>query len=176
VVVVIGTGSVPSTLSHRDSFQTAGAARHVAALVHATRAEALKRGVYVALTFKSSGDEFRFAMFADGNYDGVRSADIAAGIDRQVSAWVRIGDAFPRTAFGIVPGVPDPDSGSSLAGSPLKLGGSNMLSFAPAGGATSGTVYVRGPAEQQYAVRLLGATGRCRLLRFDFSERRWVAA
>jgi len=115
-------------------------------------------------------------MFADGNHDGVRSADMAAGIDRQVSAWVRIGDQFPRTAFGFAAGVTDPDSGSPLSGSPLKLGGSNVLSFGPAGGATSGTVYVRGPARQQYAVRLLGATGRSRLLRFDFREEKWFAA
>jgi hypothetical protein len=175
VAVVVGTASVPPLLSQRDALNAAGAARHVAALVHATRAEAVRRGVHVGLVFRSSGDAFRFAMFADGNFDGVRSADIVAGIDRQVSAWVRIGDAFPRAVFGFLPGVPDPDSGSSLTGSPVKLGGSSTLSFGPAGGATSGTVYLRGPAEQQYAVRMLGSTGRCRLLRFDFTERRWVA-
>jgi type II secretory pathway pseudopilin PulG len=176
VAAIIGAISVPVMLGQRDSLHAAGAARHVASLVHATRAEAVKRGVHVALVFQSSGESFRFAMFADGNYDGIRSADIAAGVDRQVSAWLRIGDQFPRAEFGIVPGVTDPDSGSILAGSPLKLGGSSVLSFGPAGGATSGTVYLRGPAAQQYAVRLLGATGRSRLLRFEFTERRWVIA
>jgi len=176
VAVTLGAASVPALLGQRDSLHAAGAARHVAALVHATRAESLKRGVHVALVFLPSGQDFRFATFADGNDDGVRAADIAAGIDRQVSAWMRIGDQFPRAAFGIVPGVADPDSGSTLTGSALKLGGSSMLSFGPAGGATSGTLYVRGPADQQYAVRLLGATGRSRLLRFDFGERRWVTA
>jgi hypothetical protein len=176
VALILGAISVPALNARRGALHAAGAARHVASLVHATRAEALKRGVHVAMVFRSSSEGYRFAMFADGNYDGVRSADMAAGTDRQVSAWVRIGDQFPGTAFGIVPGVADPDSGSSLSGSPLKLGGSSMLSFGPAGGATSGTLYVRGPADQQYAVRLLGATGRSRLLRFDFGERRWVTA
>lgn len=176
VAVTLGAASVPALLGQRDSLHAAGAARHVAALVHATRAESLKRGVHVALVFQWFGRDFRIAMFADGNYDGIRSADMAAGIDRQVSAWVLIGDQFPRAAFGIVPGVSDPDSASMLTGSPLKLGGSSVLSFGPAGGATSGTVYLRGPGEQQYAVRLLGATGRSRLLRFNFRERRWIAA
>ena len=176
IAVSVGAISVPALMGQRDWLHTAGAARHVAALMHATRAEALKRGVHVALVFLPSGQDFRFATFADGNDDGVRAADIAAGIDRQVSAWMRIGDQFPRAAFGIVPGVADPDSGSTLTGSALKLGGSSMLSFGPAGGATSGTVYLRGPAEQQYAVRLLGPTGRSRLLRFNFRERRWTAA
>ena len=176
VAVVVGAMAVPALMGQRDSLHAAAAARHLAALVHATRAESLKRGVHVALVFQPSGRDFRFAAFADGNYDGVRSADIAAGVDRQVSAWVRIGDQFPRAVFGIVPGVADPDSGSALTGSPLKLGGSSVLSFGPAGGATSGTLYLRGPAEQQYAVRLLGATGRSRLLRFDFRGRQWIAA
>ena len=176
VAIILGAISVPALTAQRDSLRAAGAARHVAALVHSARAEALKRGVHVALVFQASRDGLPFAMFADGNYDGIRTADMAAGVDRQVSAWVRIGDQFPGAAFGIVPGVTDPDSGSSLTGSPLKLGGSSVLSFGPAGAASSGTVYLRGPANQQYAVRLLGATGRSRLLRFDFRERRWVAA
>ena len=176
VALILGALSVPALTAQRDSLYAAGAARHVAAVMYTARAEALKRGVHVALVFQASRDGFRFAMFADGNFDGVRSADMSAGVDRQVSTWLRIGDQFPGAAFGIVPGAVDPDSGSALTGSPLKLGGSNVLSFGPAGGATSGTVYVRGPARQQYAVRLLGATGRSRLLRFDFREEKWFAA
>jgi len=181
VLVVVATAlivaaiSVPALTAQRGNLHAAGAARHVAALLRTTRAEALKRGVHVALVFRSSSEGFRFAIFADGNFDGVRSADMAAGSDRQVSAWVRIDDQFSGATFGIVPGVTDPDSGALLSGSPLKLGGSSMLSFGPDGGATSGTVYLRGPANQQYAVRTLGATGRSRLLRFEFEGRRWVA-
>jgi len=168
--------SVPALAGRRDALRAAGAARHLAVLVHATRTEALKRGVHVGLVFQPSGSDVRFAMFADGNDDGVRAADVASSTDRQVSPWVRIGDQFPGTAFGILPGVADPDSGASLSGNPLKLGGSSVLSFAPDGAATSGTVYLQGHAGQQYAVRLLGATGRSRLLRFDFRTRQWVAA
>jgi type II secretory pathway pseudopilin PulG len=173
--VILCAISVPELQGQRDALHAAGAARHVAALVHTARAESLRRGVHVAIVFRSSGPDVRFAMFSDGNYDGVRSADIVAGIDRQVSAWVRISDQFPKASFGIVPGVADPDSGALLTGSPLKLGGSSALSFGPAGSATSGTLYLRGPASQQYAVRVLGATGRSRLLRFDFRERRWFS-
>lgn len=176
VAVIVAASSVPPLLAQRDALHAAGAARHVAALLHAARVEALKRGANVAIVFQSSAAGVRFATFVDGNYDGVRTADIAAGTDKQVSEWVRIGDQFPKAAFGIVPGTLDPDSGSLLTGSPLKIGGSGVLSFGPAGGATSGTLYLRGPAAQQYAVRLLGATGRSRLLRFDFKERRWGAA
>jgi len=174
--VALAAWSMPALIGQRDGLHAAGAARHVATLVHAARAESLKRGIHVALVFQASSPDFRFAMFADGNHDGVRSADMAVGIDRQVSSWMRIGDQFPRAVFGIAAGVTDPESGSTISGSPLKLGGSTVLSFGPDGASTSGTIYLRGPAAQQYAVRLLGATGRCRLLRFDFRNRRWGAA
>jgi hypothetical protein len=173
--VLLVAASVPPIVGQRDAIHAAGAARHLAALVHATRAESLRRGVHVALVFRAAGMDVQFAMFADGNYDGIRSSDITSGMDQQVSAWVRIGDQFPKAAFGIVPGVVDPDSGAALTGSPLKIGGSSTLSFGPAGGSTSGTIYLRGPSNQQYAVRVLGSTGRSRLLRFDFGERRWIA-
>ena len=173
VAAIVGAAAVPPLAAQRDEIHAAGAARHMASLVRLARAESLRRGVHAAVAFQPSGQDYRFAIFADGNYDGVRTADIGAGIDRQVSSWARIGDQFPRAAFGIVPGVPDPDSGTRLTGSPVKLGGSNLLSFGPDGGATSGTLYLRGPAGQQYAVRILGATGRSRLLRFDFGAGRW---
>jgi type II secretory pathway pseudopilin PulG len=176
IAIIIGAAAVPPMLNQRDSIHAAGAARHIAALAHLARAEAVRRGVNVALVFQPDGSGFRLAVFADGNYDGVRSADIAGGIDRQVTPWVGIGDQFPKAAFGIVPGTADPDSGTPLSGSPLKLGGSALLSFGCSGGATSGTIYLRGPGNQQYALRVLGATGRSRLLRFDFKERQWVAA
>jgi type II secretory pathway pseudopilin PulG len=173
VAVILAAVSVPAIGSQRGALQAAAAARHMSGLVHAARAEALARGVHVALVFQPSPPDFRFALFADGNYNGVRNADMADGSDRQVSTWVRLGDQFSGTRFGIVPGVTDPDSGTTLTGSPLKIGGSGVLSFAPAGSATSGTLYVRGPAGQQYAIRILGATGRCRVLRYHVGERRW---
>jgi type II secretory pathway pseudopilin PulG len=173
VAAILAAVSVPAIGSQRGALQAAAAARHLSGLVHAARAEALARGVHVALVFQSSPPDFRFALFADGNYNGVRSADITEGLDRQVSSWSRLGDQFSGARFGIVPGATDPDSGMALTGSPLKIGGSAVLSFGPAGGTTSGTIYVRGPASQQYAVRILGSTGRSRVLRYYVVERRW---
>lgn len=171
--VILAAISVPAIGSQRGALQAAAAARHVSGRVHAARAEALARGVHVALVFQPTATDFRFALFADGNYDGVRSADITAGVDRQVSSWVRLGDQFSGARFGIVPGTTDPDAGTPLTGSPLRIGGSGVLSFGPAGGTTSGTLYVRGAGDQQYAIRVLGSTGRSRLLRYRAADRQW---
>jgi hypothetical protein len=173
VAVVLAAVSVPAIGSQRGALQAAAAARHVSGLVHSARAEAIARGVHVALVFQPTAHDYRFALFADGNYNGVRSADITDGLDRQVSPWVRLGDQFSGARFGIVTGATDPDSGMVLTGNPLRIGGSGVLSFGPGGGTTSGTLYVRGPADQQYAIRLLGSTGRSRVLRYHVAERRW---
>jgi hypothetical protein len=48
------------------------------------------------------------------------------------------------------------------------------VSFTPDGTASSGTVYVRGRGGAQYAVRVLGATARTRVLRYDVERREFV--
>ena len=174
VLLLVGAIALPRIGSHRDQILAAGAARHIASRVYLTRAESVKRGVHVGMSFLPAGAGFRYGTFADGNRNGVRSADITQGVDRQVTPWETLNDHFPGASFGILPQVTDPDTGSAVGGSPLKLGGSSLLSFGPSGGATSGTLYVRGAGEQQYAVRILGATGRSRVLRFDFLARRWL--
>jgi hypothetical protein len=48
-----------------------------------------------------------------------------------------------------------------------------LLRSTPDGTATSGSLYLHG-RERQYAVRILGATGRTRVLRFDRGLGRWM--
>jgi hypothetical protein len=49
----------------------------------------------------------------------------------------------------------------------VQLGRTNLLTFTPAGTATSGTIYIRDREGTQWAVRVLGATGRTRVLRYE---------
>ena len=48
----------------------------------------------------------------------------------------------------------------------MPIGPAKILTMSPDGTATSGTLYLRG-ARSQYAVRVLGATGRTRVLKYD---------
>jgi len=175
LAVTIGAMAAPGVGAQRDAVHAAAAARHLATLAHGVRARALLLGTHTALVFRTDGAGINYAVFLDGNRDGVRSADIARAVDRQVTPWDSLGRHFPRTAFGILAGVTDPESGATLSGSPLKIGGSGILSFGPDGTVTSGTLYIRGPGPQQYALRFLGATGRMRLLRFEPATRAWAA-
>jgi len=48
------------------------------------------------------------------------------------------------------------------------------MSFSPMGSASSRTLYLRGADGSQYAVRVLGATGRTRVLRYVNASRTWI--
>jgi hypothetical protein len=50
------------------------------------------------------------------------------------------------------------------------------MSFTPSGTATSGTIYIRGRDGSQFAVRVLGATGRTRVLRYLPARKEWTDA
>jgi hypothetical protein len=58
----------------------------------------------------------------------------------------------------------------------VQLGGSSLLSFTPSGTSTSGTIYILGRDGSQFAVRVLGVTGRVRLLRLDTASEEWVGS
>jgi len=113
----------------------------------------------VALRFAREPRGITFGAFIDGNRNGVRARDILAGLDRPVEAPVLLADIFPGVAIALSAGL-----GGDAA---LQLGGSDLLSFTPSGTATSGSVYIRGPDGSQFAVRVLGATGRARVLQYD---------
>jgi hypothetical protein len=51
-----------------------------------------------------------------------------------------------------------------------------LLSFSPLGTATPGTIYVRSHDGLQLAVKITGATGRTRLLRYVPRTRQWVTS
>jgi hypothetical protein len=49
-----------------------------------------------------------------------------------------------------------------------------MAVFTPIGTASPGTIALLGPGDEQFAVRVAGATGRTRVLHFERGRRLWV--
>jgi hypothetical protein len=174
IVMAAGAIAAPALGGRASDIAASGAARYVGALMQRGRFEAIRRSTSVAYRFEPVAGTIRYALFADGNGNGVRTADIGRGVDSQVSTWESLSDHFSGVNFAIAPGVTDIDSGSPLSGDPLRIGGSDLLSFNPTGNATSGTLYLMGRDRQQYAVRVLGATARTRVLRFLPEARQWV--
>lgn len=166
--------SVPRLDGALDAWRTRGAAFFLAERAGLTRMQAVHRGANVALRFEPEDGTFRMRAYADGNDNGVRAADIDSGNDPPITAPDRLDHLFPGARFGFIDGARLIDGTAVSPGDdPIRLGGARMLACAPAGTATSGTVYIRGRGAVQYAVVVLGATGRTRVVRFDPVTRQW---
>jgi prepilin-type N-terminal cleavage/methylation domain-containing protein len=174
LIVIGAAATIPFAHASVDRSRTAGAARYLASRLTSARFEAVKRSAYVAIQFVKQGDQYRFGTYLDGNRNGVLSRDIARGTDPLISPLEQLNQHFPDVMFGIWPIVTAIDPGDRLnLGDPIQIGSSTLLSFSPNGSATSGTLYIRGRQWNQFAVRVLGATGRTRVLRYDFADGRW---
>ena len=149
--------ALPSILGGLDDARAVAAARHVAGLVRLTRVQAAARSTRAGLRFEREGATYRYAVYVDANGNGLRRRDIRSGIDEPITPVERLGDRFP----GVV-----------LA---WRLGSADTLIFSPLGTATSGTIFLRSRKGRQYAVRVLGATGRTRVLEFRHETKSWTA-
>lgn len=166
--------AVSSLAEAIDAARGFGAARHLAAQARLIRMEAATQSRTIAIRFEAVDDGYRYGVYADGNDNGVRSSDIARGIDLPLAPVTRIEDRFPGVRVELGPNVPPVGSESGAGGSPLRLGSGNLLSFAPSGSSTSGTIYLRSWRGRQYAVRVLGATGRVRVLQYSVADGEWI--
>jgi type II secretory pathway pseudopilin PulG len=152
-----------------------GAARHLAATLQRERLEAVRTGRVSGLRFRDDGSGgATFELVADGNGNGLRTTELDTGIDRTRGAPIRVSDGFGGVRFAIVDAVPGIDGGPALAAGsdPIRIGGS-LLVFAPDGGATSGTLYLASADRRQFAVRVLGATGRVRVYEYTRGTAQW---
>jgi hypothetical protein len=142
------------------------AARYLAGRMALARTQAVARSATISLRFEDGPGGISIGAFQDGNRNGVLTRDIAEQIDRPISPPARLSEEFPGVAIALAPGTPGSDA--------VQLGATNLLSFTPAGTATSGTIYIRGRDGTQWAVRVLGATARTRVLRYDPATATWA--
>jgi type II secretory pathway pseudopilin PulG len=166
IVAIVSATTVPQVLVGRDRARAIAAAKYLAQQCGIARFQAVGKGRYVALRFTPAGGDHVAEMFIDGNRNGVRTTDITAGIDMPMRTGTALSSDYPGTRIAI-----DPSLGLGL--DPIRLGGGMLLSFSPSGTATAGTVYVLGRDGTQLAVRVLGATARTRVLRYERTTSSW---
>ena len=164
--------AIPATKSGVEEIRAAAAARHLASRIALARIDAVRGAATVGLRFVPAGSDYSFSAHIDGNGNGIRTTEIASGIDLSVGAAERLSDSHQDVGFGLMTGLPDLDG---VRGNPdgVRVGTSRILSLSPDGSSTSGTLYVHG-RRAQYAVRVLGATGRVRLYYYDTGAGRWI--
>lgn len=181
IVVVVALVSLLSAvgvpvLTHAASEARAqSAARYLATRIQVARLEAARRGTHVAMRFETHAQGRRFSLYVDGNGNGVRGTDIASGIDWALGPSDALSDHFADADLRIAFATPGIDGGPAMGSGddPVRLGSGALLSWSPLGSSSSGTLYVAGPRGPQWAVRVLGATGRVRVLRFHPGAGQW---
>jgi type II secretory pathway pseudopilin PulG len=166
LVGIVAAMSIPVAGAGVDRARARAAARYLAARVAAARLQAVSRSATVALRFEPDAGAIRFSTVIDGNGNGVRTVDIASGIDRLIDPPIELAAHYPGVVIGLAPGTP--------AAAPVQVGSSNLWSFTPVGTATPGSVYIRGRDGTQWAVRVFGGTGRARVLRYEPATGAWV--
>jgi type II secretory pathway pseudopilin PulG len=171
ICAILAAVTVPSFLSGLDDFRSRAAARYVSGRFFDARMDAVKRSTRVACRFQPDADDFSLGTYQDGNGNGVLSTDIARGVDAQVAAPVRLSALYTGVRFGIGADVPLIDGG--YATNPIRVSGGSLVTFGPDGTSSTGSVYIRGSREAQYAVRVFGITGRTRVFKYVRSTGVW---
>jgi prepilin-type N-terminal cleavage/methylation domain-containing protein len=168
--------SIPAFGSIQRRFALRAATAQLRAVFHATRIRAIARGQHSGLRFFRVGGEWNFAVYDDGDGDGLRNDDIARGVDTLVAPPRVI---FPESrviTIGLLDRtIKDPD-GQNLTprDSPVQFNRSALASFSPYGESTPGTIYITDRGRDLWAVRVYGATAKIRVTRYDAATRTWV--
>ena len=153
------------------------ASRTLAAELRRLRTEAVVRHRSLGIVFERDRG-FRYAVYRDGNGNGIRHRDIEAGIDREVERPLPLDERFPGVAVAILPPPPIPlipprHGILDNLDDPVKFGASDIISCAPAGTCSSGTVYLSSGAGRMAAVRLRGWNAQVHLWDYVSNGRRW---
>jgi hypothetical protein len=167
---------VPGVLHLRAAVAVRSAAGQVRAAFYRARSVAITRGVLVGVKFRRNGARHEWALYADGNGNGVRNAEITSGVDRPLGVfypWDR-NDVMP----GILTGARVPDPGSPGADldrpdDPIRFNNSDICSFSPVGESTPGSVYLWDGHDRMAVVRVFGRSAKIRTLYHRRGEAGW---
>ena len=168
--------AVPGTMRLRGALSIRSAAAQVRASFLEARAYAITRGRPVGIKFWKNGDRHEWALYVDGNGNGIRTIDIQRGIDRPLGIafpWER-NDVMPGILKGV--GVPDPGNPGHVLDNlddPIRFNSSDICSFSPTGESTPGSVYLWDGQDRMAVVRVFGRTAKTRTLYYRRGDREW---
>ena len=175
IIGIIALCAIPAFGNLRRRASCAAAANEMRSILRAVRSRAITRGVNAGVKFVHVGNNWTYTMYDDGNGNGVANADITSGVDRRYFGPAVTMPLYHIAAVAQLPkGLRDPDGDPLKADDPaLQFGRSTICSFSPIGSGTPGTIYISDGIDQLYAVRVLGASGRVRVLRYESGKQKW---
>src|SRR5258706_3444284 len=149
--------ALPAAAMLRDGGRAAAGARTMATLLSAQRWKSVAGHRVRGLQFRRDASGWTWREVADGNGNGLRTADILRGIDPVLSPDDALGRQVQDVTLGFPPGGPYPEAppGTQTLGvgdDPVRFGRSTLVSFSPVGSASSGTLYVTDGRRGLFAV------------------------
>jgi prepilin-type N-terminal cleavage/methylation domain-containing protein len=179
IVAMAVAVTLPAAAMLRDGGRAAAGARTMASLLSAQRWKSVAGRRVRGLQFLKTGNVWSWREVADGNGNGLRTAEITRGIDPVLTPDDSLEHQDASVRLGLPPGGPYPEAPpgtGSLSGGddPVRFGRSDLVSFSPVGSASSGTIYVTDGRSGLFAIVLYGPTARLRVWRFIPRERRWT--
>ena len=163
IILIMSAVALPNILGFRQEAALVGAAQGFKAQFMRARSVATSKNTQTAIRFETAADGTpMYSTYIDGNFNGVYSAEIAAGIDTRIAGPFRLDAGHAGVIVGVLPGAPAPDGGS-LGTEPIRFGNSRMVSFSPIGTGTPGTFYLRTKSTMA-GVRVTGGSARVRIM------------
>jgi prepilin-type N-terminal cleavage/methylation domain-containing protein len=179
ILTILLMTSLPSLVHCASSLRLRLAAAELVSTLRGARSLAIRLGTNVAVKFQPGPNGYAtWAVYRDGDGDGVLSRDITAGIDPLVVPPRPLELLGRRMRFGFPSGKPARDPGDpSLrlrpTDDPIRFNGSDLASFGPLGTSTPGSLYLTDSASGLVAVRVFGRTGKVKVLVYDFDQEVW---
>lgn len=170
---------VPPLLALAAGLRVELAAAEVASTFHVARSYAIRNSANVGLKFEVDGDgTVTWALYRDGDGDGVLTADIRSGDDPEVLPRTRLAHLGRQIRFGFPPGRAPRDPGNphrrlTHLDDAIRFNNSNIASFSALGTATPGTVYLTDGMRHLSAARVTGRTGRIDRISYDVTTELW---
>jgi type II secretory pathway pseudopilin PulG len=171
--------SIPSLLRASSELRLRLAAYELVGVLRAARSFAVLRSANVAVKFRTGADgKVTFAVYRDGDGDGVLNRDIDSGVDPQVAPPRPLTYLGGGVDFGFPPGMPprdpaDPTHRLDHLEDPIRFNSSDLASFSSLGESTPGSLYLTDRDRRLSVVRLYGRTAKVRVLEYDFDRQLW---
>jgi Type II transport protein GspH len=168
--------ATPGVMRLRDEVSLRSAVHETSVAFYLARSYAISQNRNVGLKFRRNGDRYEWALYADGNGNGVRTGEIASGVDRF------LGVTYPWTRNDVMPGimtgtrVPDPGSPGHYLDhpeDPIRFNASDICSFSSMGESTPGSVYLWNAHDRMAVLRVFGRTAKLRSLYYRRGDREW---
>jgi hypothetical protein len=177
ILLAVGAAAGAGVAHLRAVVSVRSAASEVGGVLYRARMYAITQGVNVGVKYRFRDGRYEWALYGDGNGNGVRTAEISSGVDPSIGVLATWGRNDVRPAIMTAAAIPDPDGSGRLSGSlddPIRFNRSDICSFSALGESTPGSIYLWDGADRMAVVRVYGRTGKIRTLFYRRGDSQWT--